>query len=388
MNRRRRKRHDRPHAETHPWRPAHPPTTHSVSSSLLYADGPDQPPFVTDLMRRTATRCVATIRSSGIAVLSGRSRLGKSQTAEWITDTCEDGYDPENSETFRSVHYQVGAIASELPTAQKRAIAALLHKLQRAPVPEAQYRRFEPEALAESAARVLMRDRTRMVFVDEAGNYSIQAIRGLVLVRDVAESLGWAVAIVLVGMDDLPTKLEKVEQIRNRVHVWCHFTEYGEAELTEILAAVHPHFRPGAASAEEIAALVRYLHTLFGGVIGNIRPFLNQVDARLDTLGGRITLAALKAVRRLLVGDQRSIREDERRGYRRDTPTRDPTENDSQSDAAPTKKPPKRGRKRPPQRRKNRSSAADPTATSEGPDAEQHPEPGQRPEDLPGGGPE
>jgi hypothetical protein len=289
-----------------------------VPPRFVFSESVSDSVTVTDLMRRTAARSVAAIRSSGLVVWSGRSRIGKTTTARWMVGECARDYDPEDPSTFRALYYQVGAIHSELPAGQKLAVAALLYQIQGAPLMETVYRRLPVEALAERAARLLMRDRNRLVLVDEAGNYSTQAIRGLVLVRDVAEQLGWAVAITLIGMDDLPQKVEKIEQVRNRVHAWCYLEEYSASETAELLAALHPHFRSATSPAQEkaIADQAAYIHGLFGGVIGNIVPFLHQVDARLAAGDGQITLPFLIAVRELLLRDHRRVLEDAGNGYR------------------------------------------------------------------------
>ena len=81
-----------------------------------------------------------------------------------------------------------------------------------------------------------------MIFIDEAGGLSVDAIQGMILVRDTAFSMHWPLTLVLIGMDDLPVKVNSKCQIKGRVSEWCYFVEYGFDDTWHLLAELHPHF--------------------------------------------------------------------------------------------------------------------------------------------------
>jgi hypothetical protein len=151
--------------------------------------------------------------------------------------------------------------------------------------------------LAKQLVYGLKRKNIRMIFIDEAGTLSLDAIRGMVLVRDVAQIQGWPLSLVFIGMDDLPTKMCAVPQIENRIHEWSYFAEYRLEELFEMLKELHPHFAGLDLNNPMDREQVEFIHQKFGGMPGLVVPFLNKLDRREGKFGtGSIDLRVLKAV--------------------------------------------------------------------------------------------
>lgn len=251
--------------------------------------------ILTKKMKRMINRTLRVHLGSALVVWSGVSRLGKTTTAAEMVRQLDAQYDPENPDAFRCVHYEVGEIPHWSGQEQKRGIRSLYHACI-GRLDEGLYRTLPTEDLAKMLVYGLRRKNIRMVFVDEAGTLSIDAIRGMVLVRDVAEIEGWTLSLVFIGMDDLPTKMCAVPQIEKRIHEWCYFEEYSVKELFEILKELHPHFAVLDLNNPEHLEQVEFIHQKFGGVPGEIIPFLTRLDAREERLGGGIDTRVLKAV--------------------------------------------------------------------------------------------
>lgn len=233
--------------------------------------------IVTSQMKRIMRGIMSCHTGRPLLVISGSSRLGKTTTALKMTKEINNSYNPDNPDAFRAHHYEVGEIAAWSGNEQKKGIRSLYHECINR-LDEATYRELPAEALAKQLVYGLQRKKIEMIFVDEAGNLSQEAIRGMVLVRDVAENMGYHLTIVFVGMDDLPIKLCSTRQIEGRIHKWFYFEEYTEKQLFSLLKELHPHFAQLDPQNIKHWEQIQYIHKKFGGIPGEVIPFINQVD--------------------------------------------------------------------------------------------------------------
>ncbi|MGI8545151.1 MAG: AAA family ATPase [Aridibacter sp.] len=248
-------------------------------SNLTYPKKIKKKIIVTPQMKRIQNGILSCHNGNPLLVISGSSRLGKTSTAMQMTQELNNMYDPDNPDAFRALHYEVGEIASWSGQEQKKGIRSLYHAAI-GRLDEAIYRESPPEDLAKQLVYGLQRKRIEMIFIDEAGNISSAAIRGMVLVRDVAEILGHHLTLVFIGMDDLPVKLCSVPQIEKRIHRWFFFKEYTVNELYILLKELHPHFAEMDPQKISHWEQVEFIHEKFGGVPGEVLPFIEQVDYR------------------------------------------------------------------------------------------------------------
>lgn len=266
-------------------------------------------------MRRTVTRTVAVHRGSGLVVWHGRSRLGKTTTARWLVEQINQQYRPDNPDAFRVIHYETGEIHKWSGNKQKQGIRSLYHATV-GRLDEGLYRQLPPEELARQLVHGMQRNGIQMALVDEAGCLSLEAIRGMVLVRDTAELMGWTLSLIFVGMDDLPIKMEALPQIAGRVHEWCYFEPYSLDETWELLKKLHPHFAEldGCKSAHR--EQVDFIHEQYGGVPGVIVPFVRKLNHRLQDYDGEVDLTLLRAVHLLTLRDKTRALEDAKTRYK------------------------------------------------------------------------
>jgi len=164
------------------------------------------------------------------------------------------------------------------------------------PFSQGVFKRYEVEGLAELVVKACMRKNIRMLLIDEAGCLSLGAIRGMILVRDIAENLSWALSLVFIGMDDLPIKMELLPQISRRVHAYCYFDEYDVDETKRLVASLYPHFRDDRVAASVINEEVQFIHKTCGGIPGRIVTFLEQVHAWARDMNAPLDLRLLQAV--------------------------------------------------------------------------------------------
>ncbi|HEX8495366.1 MAG TPA: hypothetical protein VF658_21315 [Pyrinomonadaceae bacterium] len=179
--------------------------------------------------------------NNGLVMWSGGVGRGKTSCAEWMVDELNVQFDPLKPDTFRLKHYEVGRIAKWSGREEKIALRSLYHATI-GPMDEGVYRTFPLEAIAEIIVHGLRKIGCQMIFVDEAGRLSLNALDALVLVSDTARITKWPLTIVIIGMDDLPVKIKLNERIYSRVHQKVCFEPYKPHETWDLLAALDPYF--------------------------------------------------------------------------------------------------------------------------------------------------
>lgn len=153
----------------------------------------------TRLMRQVINRTLAVHPLSALVVWYGEARIGKTITAQFLASEIAAAYEESNPHAFRAKYYEVGEIAPWSGHGMKRGIKSLYFAVLGIPLDEGVYQKDPPEALAAHLVHELRRRNIQVVFVDEAGHLSLDAICGMVLVRDVAKSLGWTLTLVFIG---------------------------------------------------------------------------------------------------------------------------------------------------------------------------------------------
>ncbi|MCA1565867.1 MAG: hypothetical protein LC803_09555 [Acidobacteria bacterium] len=184
-------------------------------------------------------------------------------------------YDPLNPDTFRLKHYEVGRIAKWSGREEKIALRSLYHATI-GPMDEGVYRSFPLEAIAEIIVHGLRRMGYQIIFVDEAGRLSLNALDGLVLVSDTAGIMKWPLTIVIIGMDDLPIKIKLNERINSRVHQKVCFEPYKLHETWDLLAALDHYFADLDRKRVEDKEQVALVHELTGGNPRAITSFVGR----------------------------------------------------------------------------------------------------------------
>jgi general secretion pathway protein A len=253
----------------------------SMMSTILSFPPPNKEVVVvTGMMKYAAKLTLDTHCNGGFVAWSGGVGRGKTVCARWMAEELNNQYDPHNSSAFRVRHYEVGKVPPWAGCEEKIAIRSLWHATIGS-MDEGVYRKFPVEAQAELLVHSWQRMNLQLVFVDEAGRLSLDAIDGLVLVSDTAGNMKWPLTIVLIGMDDLPVKVGRNERIKRRIHQWCYFQPYKLDETWDLLAALHPYFaaldRKKMADREQ----VELIHDLTGGIPGYITPFVSRFAGML-----------------------------------------------------------------------------------------------------------
>jgi hypothetical protein len=271
---------------------------------------------VTKMMRQIISRTLAVHTLCALVIWYGEGRIGKTTTARLTVKEILDAYDEGNPLAFRAKHIEVGDIPAWSGNEMKKGVKSLYYAALRICLDEGVYRRDPLEAIAARLVLELQKRRIQMIFVDEAGLLSLDAIRGMVLVRDTAENMGWTLTLVFVGMDDLPMKMEKLKQIKGRISEWCYFVEYDLNDTWNLLAELHPHFAGLDRSDENHREQVAFLRDTYGGLPGQLVKFLQQMDYRLQEHRGAIDLSFLRGVHLLTARDRERMIQHSRTTYR------------------------------------------------------------------------
>jgi hypothetical protein len=267
----------------------------------------------TDQMRLMISKTLGVHPLGSLVVWAGRSRLGKTTTAATLNQKLNGNFSSDDPDAFRSVHYTVGEVNPG--NLQKKGIRSLYHACI-GQMEEAVYRRNPAEDLARMTVEALRVKNIKMVFIDEAGNLPLEAIRGMVLVRDTAQAMGWTLSLVFVGMDDLPVKLVQLPQIHHRIHEWCYFKPYSLEETLFLLQQLEPRFSCYSLEDPDQRQQIEFIHEQFDGRPGLIVPFLRRLKNRLySDLGGVIDLPALMAVHLNFLRDKDAAISDYQNSY-------------------------------------------------------------------------
>lgn len=269
----------------------------------------------TEQMQRAANRTLAVHRGSALSVWSGPSRVGKTTTAHQLTGQINRQYDASNPNTFRAVHYEAGEIPTGSGNTQKRGIRSLYTAVV-GRLDEGTYRHLPPEELARQLVHGCQRKAVQMVLIDEAGMLSLDAIRGMVLVRDTAELMGKTLSLVFIGMDDLPQKMCAIPQVEKRIHEWVYFEPYTLDETWALLAELHPYFQTLDARKQAHRDQVAFVHEQFGGMAGEIVPFLRRLTHRLQGYTDEVDMRLLRAVHMMTQRDKDRAITDAKMKYR------------------------------------------------------------------------
>jgi hypothetical protein len=281
----------------------------------------------TALMRETINR-TSTVHP-GITVWYGESRVGKSTTAKYMVDKIAEAYDPHNPHAYRALHYEVGEIANWSGNEQKKGIKSL-YCATLGRIDEGLYRHDPPESLAAQLVHGLIRKNIQIICVDEAGALSLGALRGMILVYDIAKNLKHPLSLVFIGMDDLPTKVKYSDQVYKRIVEWCFFEAYSLEETGRFLSDLHPHFQKLNYEDPEQFEQAECIYNMFGGFPGLIVPFLKKLEHYQKLEPEEITVTYLRSIQlRTIFDEKHSVAKsheiyrgkppkDTRTGYKRD----------------------------------------------------------------------
>jgi hypothetical protein len=259
----------------------------------------------TKMMKQLINRTLAVHTLSALVVWYGETRIGKTTTAEHTVAKILEAYDENNPLAFRAKYLEVGEIPPWSGNEMKKGVKCLYFAALRTSLDEGVYQRETLEAIAVRLIHELQKRNIQLIFIDEAGLLSIDAIQGMVLVRDTAVSMGWTLTLVFIGMDDLPVKVEKRRQIAGRISEWCYFVEYDLDDTWNLLAELHPHFASLDRKNEEHREQVNFLRDTYGGFPGQIIHFVRRMEYRMQEHRGEIDLRFLRAVHLLTARDKR-----------------------------------------------------------------------------------
>jgi hypothetical protein len=267
-----------------------------MSMKILFPKPRQKKIVVTDTMTEIINRTLAVHTLSALVVWSGQSRVGKTTTGCYMVDQLNQQFNENDPDSFRAVYYEVGEIKKGSGNEMKKGIRSLYRGALHSQLDEGFYRNNPPEAIAEQLVYGLHRKHIGLVIVDEAGCLSLDAIRGMTLVRDNAESQGYTLTIVFIGMDDLPQKMNLLPQVRYRVKEWCNFSQYTLDEVWVLLKELHPYFANLNGSKSAHREQVEVVHELCLGLPGLIIPFVQKFDYRLTNYAGEVDVKFLRAV--------------------------------------------------------------------------------------------
>jgi len=255
----------------------------------------------TAAMREVIKRTLAV--HPGNSLWYGLARNGKTTTARYAVQKIEEAYDSDNPNAFRAIHYEVGEIAAWTGNEQKKGLKSL-YNATLGRIDEGVYQKDPTETIVKHIVHGLMRRNIGLIFVDEAGNLSIDALRGMMMAYDGAKNMGHRLSLVFIGMDDLPVKVTKLPQLSGRIHEWCYFEPYKLEEVAELLSELHPHFARLNMKNPLHREQIELIYDLHGGLPGHIIPFMRKLERYQKARPEEITTLYLKTIHFRTVWDR------------------------------------------------------------------------------------
>lgn len=269
----------------------------------------------TNQMKEVVHRTLAVTASGGLCVWCGMARIGKTTTADYLVAELDKALTNGDPNAFRARYYSAGYISSKAGNPDRLGIVGLYEGSLGLTLDRGISMK-SPEYLASMVVDNFITRKIRLVIVDEAGQLTPQALRGMVKVWDEAQHRGWPFTIVLIGMDKLPTIVNKYPQVRGRVLEWCYFKEYSFDETWELLREFHPHFRKLDPINKEDKELVAFIYETYGGVPGLILPFIHKFERRVIGWKDPITVKFLRSIHIATQKEQKEIVESAKREYK------------------------------------------------------------------------
>jgi hypothetical protein len=160
------------------------------------------------------------------------------------------------------------------------------------------------EKLAALTVDAMRLKNIQIVAVDEAGTLPLDAIRGMILISDLAKKINWDLTLILIGMDDLPKKIQQLPQIKARVNEWCRFEPYELEEMFDLLRRIEPVFVNHSLDNKQHLEQIKFIHDQFQGTIGLIIPFLRRLRNYLNGSNDVVDLELLMAVQLMFLRDR------------------------------------------------------------------------------------
>ncbi|HEY0459784.1 MAG TPA: hypothetical protein VGC97_11670 [Pyrinomonadaceae bacterium] len=113
---------------------------------------------------------------------------------------------------------------------------------------------------------------------------------------DSAKNHEHRLSLIFVGMDDLPTKVMKLPQVKGRIHEWCYFEPYSLNQVQNLLAKLNPHFANSKIDETKLLEQVECIYEICGGYPGLIIPFLRKLERYQKIDSEEITTVYLRAI--------------------------------------------------------------------------------------------
>jgi hypothetical protein len=272
--------------------------------------------YVTNFMKEVLNRTYAVHAGDAIVIYAGEAGVGKTSTARKICESLERKFDSGNPNAFRGIHFQFGRISRGQGNEAKRAIRSVYDAVG-LNLPEGEYNTMSVQRLCSTLIEYLRLNRIQMIFADEAGLLSLEAVGGLITLLDIADDLQWLLTIILVGMDDLALKLKSRQQTFRRSCEWIYFTRYDLEDTIKLLRAMHPYFAGLDENIREGKAQFEFMYEITLGLPGFMFPFINRFDYRWRGLKNLqpITLEFLQTVHMITLDDMDRAVELSRHGY-------------------------------------------------------------------------
>ncbi len=252
----------------------------------------------TGFMIEMENRFKAVFFEGGFLVWYGLAGAGKTTCAEWLANRINTSFEAENPLAFKAIYYETGKNTGQ--NTGKRALRTLFKEITGYSFDKGSYRESDIKEVAEEVLYAIKRKRYGVICIDEAGLLPLDAISAFALLLDIAKSKKHQhnLTIVLIGMDNLPLKMDKQTrpQLYRRVQDWCNFKDYDLEDTFNLVSGLHPYFKELDRSNTDQWNHVRIVHELTEGLPGLIVQFLAKFNSTYKKVPNLIDSALLRSI--------------------------------------------------------------------------------------------
>lgn len=285
--------------------------------SLTPFGTPDDGPILeTPMMVEARSRLVAAHQPRGqFVTFFGAAGVGKTTTTRWLAHGWDAHADAEAPGAFRARRVTMPPMA-RVTNPGKMALL-LIRNVLLPPIKWNEARWTTETDLVDLIAHGCVTDDVQVLFVDEAGRLSSEALESLtLLIQHTGDDVGHPLTVVLVGMHALPTLIQSLPQIGTRVADTILFRPYDRDEAHALLSQVSPYFaalRPGIPEDREV---LEFVVAKTRGLPRTMLQLVEKATAFAASHGRGLSRVMLEAALILSEEDYLRAAEDAANGYR------------------------------------------------------------------------
>lgn len=246
---------------------------------------PVEGPVLDHPQLREAIACARLQHATpGLQVWTGPPGVGKTMAAQQLEIECNAAAGAGKEGAYRAHYFATGGEVTHGTTRQmKRGLQSAYEQLLEEELSPADLRRMTEESMARDVIEEARLRNLQLLIVDEAGTKTQAEIRGLAMLSDQGRRRNWPFTVLLVGMDDLATKVDGLPVIRSRDRRLSMFRPWSAEDILAFMFGRAPTFATRAhEGALGVGHVLRRAMEHANGSPREVETLLPELEVRLQ----------------------------------------------------------------------------------------------------------